>query len=374
MSFRTNTKLQKLIISAAAVLTAAASVFVSSVANAVVLSSPNYQVINPEFSSGGTPTSSANYTTIQTIGAPDTGREASTNYNGIFGFLFQAYPGIPAAPTLTNTGGTLYNSLAFTIATGNNKSDATYAIAISPNAFASTTNYVQANDTVGTAAVWQTYTAWGGATGQVITGLSPSTTYTIKVKARFNVNTESGFSVTATAATAAPQISVSVAGVSLGSLIAGVTTTIGTSASAISFATLPVGTSVIAAQTITVTTNATGGYTTTVFQDGNLRSTTGNQIQPVSATNAAPAAWPTGITTSAFGYHTTAAALCTGTATRFATNNTYAAATTAPTEIACSTAPATSASTSIVYQLQIGNLQQAGTYQNTITYITTAVY
>lgn len=337
-----------------------------------VLHSSNYQVVNPEFSSGGNSSSSTNYSTTQTIGGNDNSRSTSTNYNGIFGFLFQAYPGIPGAPTLTNTGGNLYNSLAFVLNTGNNKSDTNYAIAISPDSFV-TTYYVQANDTLGTSAVWQTYTNWGGASGQTITGLSPSTTYTIKAKARFGVNTESGFSATASAATVAPSISFSVSGVSLGTLVAGVTTTIGTSANAISFATLPVGTAVVAAQTISVTTNATGGYTTTIFQDGNLRNSI-NQIQPVSASNASPAAWPTGITTSAFGYHTTATPLCTGTLTRFSSNNTYAAATTTPTEIACSTAPVTAATTSIVYQLQIGNLQQAGTYSNTITYITTAVY
>jgi hypothetical protein len=358
----------------AAVITAAATVFVGGSALAgQVLSSPNYEVVNPTFSAGGQSSSSTLYSSTQTIGTPDTGSVASTNYKSFFGFRFQAYPGIPGTPTITNTGGNLYNTLNFVITTGNDTSDTNFAVAISPDAFVSTTYYLQNNDTLGSSAYWQNYTAWGGVTGQLITGLSPGTTYTIKVKARYSANTESGFSSTASAATVSPSISFSISGVSLGTNLAGVTTTIGTSSTAMSFSTLPVGSSVIAAQTLSVTTNATGGYTTTLFQDGNLRNSI-NQIQPVSASNASPAAWPSTVTTSAFGYHTTAATLCTGTLTRFSSNNTYAAVTTTPSEVACSSAAVTAASTSIVYQLQIGNLQQAGNYTNTITYITTAIY
>jgi hypothetical protein len=358
----------------AAVITAATTVFFAwPVMATQVLTSPNYEVVNPTFSAGGQSSNSTHYISTQTIGTPDTGRVASTTYNSFFGFRFQAYPGIPGTPTIANTGGNLYNSLNFVITNGNDTSDTNFAVAISPNAFASTTYYLQNNDTLGSSAYWQSYTAWGGATGQLITGLSPSTTYTIKVKARYSANTESDFSSTASAATVAPSISFSISGVSLGTNLAGVTTTIGTSSTAMSFSTLPVGSSVIAAQTLSVTTNATGGYTTTLFQDGNLRNSI-NQIQPVSASNASPAAWPSTVTTSAIGYHTTAATLCTGTLTRFSSNNTYAAATTTPSEVACSTAAVTAASTSIVYQLQIGNLQQAGNYANTITYITTAIY
>ena len=347
-------------------------VFQPLASSAETLSSPNYNVENPQLDIGGQSSSSTNYSSLDAIGAEGDSGSSSTNYNGFWGFLFGVFPGVPAAPTLTNTGGTLYNSLDFVVNTGGNSTDTNFAVAISTDNF-TTTNYIQANDTIGANAVWQTFTVWGSGAGQRITGLASNTTYYLKVKARFGANSESGFSTVVSTATVAPQITFSIAGVALNTVVAGVTTTIGTTANNISFATLPVGSSVIAAQTLTVSTNATGGYTTTLVQDGNLRNAS-NQISAVAASNAAPAAWPSGITTGAFGYHTTAATLCTGSASRFSSNNTYAAATTTPSEVACSSGAVGATATSIVYQLQIGSIQQQGSYANSITYITTAVY
>jgi len=338
------------------------------------LSSPNYNLLNPQFSVGAGSASSSNYTAVSAAGGQlGNGNSASTNYKGFWGFFTDSYPGVPGTPTLTNTGGVLYSSLDFVINTGGNTTDTNYAIAISPDNFV-TTYYIQAGDTLGATAAWQSYTAWGASSGQRVTGLAGNTAYTIKVKARFGVNTETGFSSTASATTYAPQLSFSISGVSAGTFVASQTTTIGTSSNAMSFSTLPVGSAVIAAQTLTTSTNASGGYTTTLYQDGNLRKTSGDQIQPVPASNAAPAPWPTSITTGEFGYHSTDANLCTGTVTRFSMDDTYAAATSTPTEVACNAGAVTSETTSIVYKLQIGTLQQAGTYSNVITYITTAVY
>jgi len=44
--------------------------------------------------------------------------------------------------------------------------------------------YIQANGTLGASAIWQTKAAWGGASGIANTGLTPSTSYTYKVKER----------------------------------------------------------------------------------------------------------------------------------------------------------------------------------------------
>ncbi len=107
----------------------------------------------------------------------ETGETSSTNYKSILGFQPGAYPGIPAQPTLVNTGGTLYNSLDFIMATGpGQQSDTTYAIAISSDNYV-TTNFIQVDDTVGTTAAWQTYAGWNSGTGERVTGLSPSTAY-----------------------------------------------------------------------------------------------------------------------------------------------------------------------------------------------------
>lgn len=334
--------------------------------------SPNYRLENAEFSAGGEPASSANYNSNDTLGSTNTDSANSTNYNGFWGFLRISHPGVPGTPTLANTGGNLYNALDFVVNTGNNPSDANYAIAISSDNF-TTTNYIQASDTVGNTETWQSYTAWGSGTGQRVTGLQPATTYKIKVKARFGSSTETGFSNTATAATASPTLSVSIAGVSLGTVLAGETTTISTTSTAMSFSTLPVGSAVVAAQSITVTTNATGGYTTTLQQDGDLRNPT-NSIPALAASNASPAVWPISVSTGEFGYHTTDSVLCTGTGGRFSSNNSYAAATSTPTEVACNTTEVNSEQTYLIYKLQIGSLQQAGTYSNNITYITTAIY
>lgn len=244
-----------------------------------------------------------------------------------------------------------------------------------------TTYFIQTDDTLGTTEAWQTYSGWNSGTGERVTGLSPSTTYKIKVKASYGSgsdaeDTESGYSLTATAATAAPSLTFSIAGVTSGTTIAGQTTTVTSSATAIGYGTLTVGDGSpnIAAQSITVTTNATGGYTATARHDQNLTSQNGDTIATVSGTNASPAAFGVGVTTGRFGYHTTDSSLCTGTGSRFSANDTYAQMETTPYEIACDSGPVSSQVTQLVYKLVIGNLQEAGDYQSTVTYIATATY
>jgi hypothetical protein len=340
---------------------------------AQTISSPNYNIENSEFNIGGENSSSASYRSQDALGGSGDAGSSSTNYKTSPGVVPGNFPGVPAAPTLTNTGGTLYNSLDFVIATGGNGSDTQYSIALSSDNF-TTTFFIQTDDTLGSTEAWQTYANWNSGTGERVTGLLPNTAYQIKVKARHGVDTESGYSVTATAATVNPTLTVSIVGVASGQSVAGETTTITSTASALSFGSLQVGTPNVAAHTVTVTTNATGGYTTTVVQDGNLRKSNGETILAVTATNASPAAFPTGITTGRIGYHTTDATLCTGTATRFSVNDTYAALTTTPTEVICNSGPTTSEATSLVYKVVIGNQQPAGSYANTVTYITTATY
>jgi hypothetical protein len=337
------------------------------------LSSPNYNIENPELDVGGEPSSSTNYTSRDSIGAQNDSSTSSTNYNIFPGFQQHAYPGVPGTPTLTNTGGTLYNSLDFVIDTGGNASDANYAIALSSDDFA-TTFFVQADDSIGGSTVWQDYAGWGSGTGERITGLSPSTTYKIRVKARFGPNTETAYSQTASATTSAPSMTITFSGVGSGNTVAGQTTTVASTTNAIPFGTLILNTPAVAAHTVTISTNATGGYTTTLQQDGNLRTDTSQQIDPVAAGNASPAAWPGSVSAGEFGYHTTDSSLCTGSTGRFSANDTYAALTTSPAEVACSAGPVTSEATTVVYKLQIGAIQVSGSYQNKLTYISTAQF
>lgn len=348
---------------------------VPSVVLAQTMGSTNYQVEDGTFDGGGEPSSSPNYSSRDSIGDTSDSGSSSSNFKIFGGFQLPAYPGIPATPTLTNTSGTLYNSLDFIVATGNGQQvDTTYAIAISSDNFA-TTNYIQIDDTVGPSAAWQTYANWNSGTGEQVVGLLPNTTYKIKVKARYGADSESGWSQTANAATVAPNLTVTFSGVNSGTTVGGVTTTTTSSTNAISYGSLPINTAQTAAHQVTVTTNASNGYTTTIQQDGHLRTGV-NQIDPVSGTNASPAAWVGGVSTGEFGYHTTDTLLCTGSLSRFApaTSDTYAQLTTSPLEVACSSGPVTSETTNVIFKLEVGSAQPSGNYQNLVTYITTAQF
>lgn len=340
---------------------------------AETLNSTNYQVENPVIDSGGGLSNSTNYQSVDAVGdVSDTG-SSSTNYKSLLGFIWSAHPGVPGVPTLTNTGGTLYNSLDFIVATGSNSTDSLFAVAISADNFV-TTNYIQTDDTLATTEAWQTYANWSSGTGERVVGLLPSTSYKIKVKARHGLDTDTGFSSTASAATAAPSMTISFAGVNSSTVVAGETTTITSTANAIPFSSLIVGTPAVAAHTVTVTTNAASGYTTTIQEDHDLQTTASKTISSVSGTNASPTAWPGSVSTGAFGYHTTDSVLCTGSTNRFSANNTFAAITTSPLEVACNTANVSAEAITVVYKLQIGGLQSAGSYQNTLTFITTSQF
>ena len=156
--------------------------------------------------------------------------------------------------------------------------------------------------------------------------------------------------------------------------VSGETTTITTTSNAISYGSLVVSTPAIAAHTVTVTTNGVSGYTTTLQQNQDLTSPNSDTISAVSGTNASPASWPAGITTGRFGYHTTDSVLCTGSTNRFSSNNTYAGLSTSPEEVACNSSPVTAEATTVVYKLEIGAVQDSGSYQNTLTYITSAQF
>lgn len=354
---------------------------IPSVAIAQTMNSGSYQIENSTFDGGGESSSSTNYQSRDSISDVESGNSNSTNYVNPSGFQPGAYPGIPGQPTLTNTGGTLYNSLDFVVVTGDGQQDdTTYAIAISSDNFV-TTYFIQTDDTLGTSEAWQTYAGWNSGTGERVTGLSPSTTYKIKVKASYGAggdaeDTESGYSQEASATTSAPSLTFSISGITSGTTIAGQTTTVTSTATAIGYGVLTVGDGSpnIAAQALTVTTNATGGYTATARHDQDLTSPNSDVIATVSGTNASPAAFGTGVTTGRFGYHTTDNSLCTGTGSRFSADDTYASMETTPFEVACDTGPVTSQVTQLVYKLVIGNLQEAGDYQSTVTYIATATY
>jgi len=93
---------------------------------------------------------------------------------------YQAH--VPPAPIVNDaTSSSLYVDV--NPGCNSDNSNAQYAITIDGGAYTEGTHWVQANGTVSTGAVWQTDSIWGN---EEVTGLTTSTTYTFKVKARYS--------------------------------------------------------------------------------------------------------------------------------------------------------------------------------------------
>lgn len=158
--------------------------------------------------SGGTANSTSTSYAMEGISGEVSGTQLSgTTYRIGGGMIPTQLANVPAAPTFTNPAN-YYNKLRLTLDTGGNPSDTRFAIAISTNNF-TTTQYVQSDNTVGSALGiedYQTYAAWGGGSGFLILGLSSNTTYYAKVRAMQGKFTESGYSAVSSVATANPSI------------------------------------------------------------------------------------------------------------------------------------------------------------------------
>ncbi len=166
--------------------------------------STNYEIKDYGFGSGGTGgVDSSSYSLWGLSGEIDAASTSSTTYTTQGGLIYTIQANVPSAPTFTNTSN-YYNKLHITINNGSNPSDTIFAIAISTDNFVSDTKYVQSDNTIGAtldSEDWQTYTAWGGASGEDIIGLAANTTYTVKVSARHGNFTQSAYSLPAQAAT-----------------------------------------------------------------------------------------------------------------------------------------------------------------------------
>jgi hypothetical protein len=187
----------------------------------------------------------------------------------------------------------------------------------------------------------------------------------------------------AVSATVDPTLTFSVVAVTSGGTVNSATTNITTTANTIPFSTLSSGSTKIGAHDLTVTTNATGGYTTTVKGTTNPVLVSGsNNIDEFSGSNASPATWssPAGIANSTdtgyFGYTTNDSSLGTGTATRFTSSggNKWSGTTTSPLEVAYSAAGVTSEITRVGWQAEVNALQAAGSYTGTVILVTTPTY
>jgi len=188
-------------------------------------SSGTYQLNSYSVGSGSTNSAaSPNYKLQGSAGEISGSPSSSTNYTTKSGGIQAEQANVPPAPTLSNGSGTFFNKLNFIISTGSNPSDATYSVAVSTTSNFTVTNYVQADGTLASSPVYQTYTAWGGASGTDAIGLISNTNYWFKVDASQGKFTNSAYGPSATISTAGgPTVSFSLSPntLNMGSLLPG---------------------------------------------------------------------------------------------------------------------------------------------------------
>jgi len=174
--------------------------------------STNYTLKTYDIGSGGGTSTSGSYGLQGGTGAQSGSAQSSGTYGSQSDGRGVVNAAIPPVPTFTNPAN-YYDRLKLVLATGGNPTDTKYLIAVSTDSFA-TTKYVQTDNSLGASQVitnYQTYAAWGGASGLLVVGLSSSTTYQVKVKALQGSYTGSAFSPVASASTVAPSIGFSLA-------------------------------------------------------------------------------------------------------------------------------------------------------------------
>lgn len=170
--------------------------------------STNYELRDFGFGSGGDDMSGNGYAIDAITGEVNGNTLSGTSFDVGPGLIFTQQANVPSAPTFTNPSN-YYNKLLLVLDDGDNPTDATFAIAISPDNW-TTTLYVQHDNTVGASLGsedYQTYANWGGVSGGLVIGLLSSTTYKVKVKAMQGSFTETGYGAEASATTVAPTLS-----------------------------------------------------------------------------------------------------------------------------------------------------------------------
>lgn len=178
-------------------------------------STSNYSLNSYGFGSGGSAgTGTSNYSLEGLTGEASGQTTSTTNYSTLPGFVESEQANVPYV-TLSNPSN-YYDKLKFVINNTspnnpNNPSDALYALEISTSStFASGNSFVQTDDTLTATLVtadYQTYTAWGGATGANIIGLASNTTYYLRAKVTQGKFTESPYGPSSNAATIGQTIS-----------------------------------------------------------------------------------------------------------------------------------------------------------------------
>lgn len=170
-----------------------------------------------------------------------------------------------------------------------------------------------------------------------------------------------------------PTLSFSVAGTSSSTACNGATSNVTTTASTVPFGTVTTASNKIGVQNLTVTTNASSGYT--VYARYTAKPTFGsNTIADHTGSNSSPTSF-SAAGTAAYGYTTDDSSLGTGTANRFtSSSNVWAAFTTTNAEVAYNNASASSQTTCVGQQAGISGTTPAGAYTTSVIYTATPVY
>lgn len=171
-----------------------------------------------------------------------------------------------------------------------------------------------------------------------------------------------------TSVTVDPTLSFSVAGYSGGGVNGGPATNPITTASSIAFGSVPAGgAATSAAQLLTTSTNAAGGYNLYVRNTQLLTNSNLDTIRAQSGTPGSPASFDGSSSQSSLAYTTDSSTIVMG-------SDQWAGLTTTNVAVDTQTAPQNAAALHVEYKLQLKSTQPPGTYSNVITYTATPTY
>ncbi len=169
-----------------------------------------------------------------------------------------------------------------------------------------------------------------------------------------------------------PSISFSVAGIGVGQSVNGSAVTVLATTTTIPFSTVTDSANAIAAHDVTVSTNASGGYTVYVQYTAVPTNGGSDTITDFTGTNSSPTNF-SAAGTEAFGYTTEDAVLATGTPGRFVGGN-WAKFTNANLEAIYSDGPVSNETIRLGYQVGVAGNTEAGIYTTTVILTATPVY
>ena len=180
-----------------------------------------------------------------------------------------------------------------------------------------------------------------------------------------------------------------ISGIDAGTAVNGVTCTATTTATSTPFGTLAIGTPSTVCQQLAVATNATEGYSVTAWEDNEMTSDGGANINsfdnsPNGTGSSTPHAWaaPTGTLDA---YHTYGHMGLTSADSTLTGGDIFGASlyvgfsATSSVEVMYHNGPSNGTTpdkglTQVAYTAQISALQEAGDYENTLTYIATPIF